>query len=133
MLSMLTDEIVDVSTLVDCIWRFVPVSSCVTIINGTIGLWLLCKLVLWLLKLMIIIMLIERKDFCVFSIFLRQVVCQNVLFFHLIFSSNSIISLVESTGCADESETENDTSSSKRESKKKKGKTYRCHSSIRSI
>ncbi len=65
MLSMLTDEIVDVSTLDDWDSRFVLVSSCVTTINGIIVVWLLCELALWLLKLMIIIMLIERKDFCV--------------------------------------------------------------------
>ncbi len=68
MLSMLTDEIVDVSTLDDCNWRFVSFSSCVTTINGTKVGWLLFEVVFWLLKLMIIIMLIEKKHFFMFLV-----------------------------------------------------------------
>ena len=80
----------------------------------------------------------------------RKVVCQDVLLLLLLllflfssvvvvvvdvlFSSpNSIISLIESTGCPDKSETENDTSSSSSSKEERPTKTNRCHSSIRLI
>jgi hypothetical protein len=70
MLSMLIDDLVDVSARDDdCDWRVGSFSSCVTIINGIIVVWLRCELSLWLLKLMIMIMLIGRKRFLYFSIF----------------------------------------------------------------